>query len=143
MKARTIRLNPATRPIARRMLDEAPDGHLFSPPKEPTRSLDQNARMWAMLGDVSKQVEWPVNGILQKLSPDDWKDIITASLRQENRMAMGIRGGFVMLGESTSRMTIKQMTEVIEFLFAFGTEKDVVWSERVDVPEWYQERVPA
>ena len=97
--------------------------------RERTRSLDQNALMWSVLADLSKQVLWPVNGVEQRLSPDDWKDIITASLSQENRLAQGIQGGFVFLGKSTSRMTIKEMTELIEFAHAFGAERDVKWSE--------------
>lgn len=51
--------------------------------KPRTRSLDANAKMWAMLADISKQAEWPLNGVTQKLSPEDWKDILSASLSQE------------------------------------------------------------
>jgi len=101
--------------------------------KPRTRSLDANAKMWAMLADVSRQIVWPVNGKMERLSPEDWKAIITASLTQENRMAVGIQGGFVMLGKSTSKMTISEMSEVIEFLYSFGADRDVVWSEAVEV----------
>lgn len=101
-----------------------------------TRSLDANAKMWAMLSDISRQVKWPINGQLETLSPEDWKDISTASLHQENRIAQGIRGGFVVLGRRTSKMTVREMSELIEFLYAFGAEQGVVWSERVDIPEW-------
>lgn len=96
--------------------------------RERTRSLDQNSLMWAALTDLSRQVQWVVNGKQETLSPDDWKNVITASLTEENRMALGINGGFVMLGKSTSRMTIKEMTEVIEFAHAFGAERGVRWS---------------
>src|SRR5690606_32293093 len=96
--------------------------------RERTRSLDQNSLMWSVLADLSRQVQWPVNGQLETLSPEEWKDVITASLTEENKIAQGIRGGFVMLGKSTSRMTIREMTEVIEFAHAFGAERDVQWS---------------
>lgn len=99
--------------------------------RERTRSLDQNSLMWAALTDLSRQVQWTVNGKQETLSPDDWKNVITASLTEENRMALGINGGFVMLGKSTSRMTIKEMTEVIEFAHAFGSERGVKWSPTV------------
>ena len=46
-------------------------------------------------------------------------------------MAVGIQGGFVMLGKSTSKMTISEMSEVIEFLYSFGADRDVVWSDFV------------
>lgn len=110
---------------------QAPENHRVEI-KPRTRSLDSNAKMWAMLADVSKQIVWPVNGQMERLSPEDWKSIITASLAQENRMAVGIQGGFVMLGKSTSKMTISEMSEVIEFLYSFGSDRDVVWSEPVE-----------
>lgn len=114
---------------------QAPENHRVTIQPR-TRSLDANAKMWAMLSDISRQVKWPINGQLETLSPEDWKDIATASLHQENRIAQGIRGGFVVLGRRTSKMTVREMSELIEFLYAFGAEHGVVWSERVDIPEW-------
>lgn len=93
--------------------------------RERTRSLDQNALMWELLSALSDRVQWPVNGKLEILSPDEWKDILSASLTQENRIAQGARGGFVMIGKRTSKMTIKQMTELIEFIYAFAAEQGV------------------
>ena len=39
--------------------------------KKKTRSLEQNAKMWAMLAEVSDQVNWYGN----KLTSDEWKDV--------------------------------------------------------------------
>lgn len=125
-----ILAHPAARQNAARAVMDAPEGHRVEI-KPRTRSLDANAKMWAMLADVSRQIVWPVNGKMERLSPEDWKAIITASLAQENRMAVGIQGGFVMLGKSTSKMTISEMSEVIEFLYSFGADRDVVWSDFV------------
>ncbi|CAB3956089.1 recombination protein NinB [Achromobacter ruhlandii] len=129
-------LNARTRQRAHRDIDAAPDGHYFAPPVEPTRTLDQSAKLHAMLADVSRQVKWPVNGQLERLSIDDWKAVIVASLMQEKRMAAGVRGGFVILGKRTSSMTIREMSECIEFLYSFGDEQGVVWSEPIEVPGW-------
>ncbi|MDH1177952.1 recombination protein NinB [Achromobacter mucicolens] len=129
-------LNQRTRPRAHRDIDAAPDGHYFAPPVEPTRTLNQSAKLYAMLGDVSRQLEWPVNGKMERLSVEDWKAVIVASLMQEKRMAAGVRGGFVILGKRTSSMTIREMSDAIEFLYSFGAEQGVRWSEPVDVPEW-------
>lgn len=96
---------------------------------KPKRSLEQNARMWAMLTDISRQVEWPVDGRLQKLPPEDWKTIMTAGLRKHQRVTQGIEGGFVLLGESTSRMSVGEMTDLIELMFAFGAEHGVSFLE--------------
>lgn len=120
-------VNAAVRRNARQAIRIAPDNYVCEV-KPRTRSLDQNNLMWAALTDLSRQVTWPVNGVVQLLSPEDWKSIITASLNEESRMAQGINGGFVLLGKSTSRMSVKEMTEVIEFAHAFGAERGVRWS---------------
>lgn len=96
----------------------------------PTRTLDQNAKMWAVLTDIARQVEWPVDGKMQHVEPEDWKDILTAGLKKHQRVAAGVEGGFVMLGQRTSRMTIGEMVELIEFALWFGTERGVKWSEK-------------
>ncbi|MEX3555276.1 MAG: recombination protein NinB [Burkholderia gladioli] len=108
---------------ALRAVSDAPDGYMVEV-KPPTRSLEQNAHLWAMLGDVSRQVEW--HG--QYLGAEDWKHIFSASLRKQ-RVAPGLDGGFVVLGQSTSRMTIREMSDLIELMHAFGAERNVRWSE--------------
>ena len=99
--------------------------------KEPTRNLESNAAMWAALGEIARQVQWPVDGKMQHLPADDWKDILTASLKREQRVAQGVDGGFVMLGSRTSKMTQRQMGELIELIHAFGAERGVVFAEPV------------
>jgi urease gamma subunit len=97
------------------------------------RSLEQNKKMWSMLGDISKQVEW--HGM--KLTKENWKDMITAALKGQ-KVVPGLEGGFVVLGQSTSRMSIKEMIDVIEFAYAFGADPDhpVQWSDPKDEPPW-------
>lgn len=94
------------------------------------RSLDQNAKLWPMLTDFAKQVPWPVNGSMQLIEPEDWKAILTAAFEQEGRMAPGLRGGFVMLGARTSKYSKRKFSDLIEFLYAEGSERGVEWSER-------------
>lgn len=89
-----------------------------------TRSVAQNALMWSCLSDVARQVEW--HG--QKLDEEAWKDMSTAALKRQ-RVVPGIDGGFVVLGTRTSKMTIVEMTELIDFLHAFGDERGVRWSQ--------------
>lgn len=88
------------------------------------RTLDQNSKLWAMLGDVSRQVDW----YGRHLSPWAWKDIFTAALKKQD-VVPGIDGGFVVLGEHTSRMTKAQMSELLELMMAFGANHKVVWSD--------------
>lgn len=108
-------------------------------PVKSRRTLQQNAKLWAMLGDIARQVQWPVNGIMQYLDAEDWKALVTAAARQEVRMAAGLTGGVVMLGVSTKRMTVAELGDVIEFMYSFGAEKGVVWSEpRDEMPEQWE-----
>ena len=95
-----------------------------------TRSLEQNAKMWAMLQDLADQVPWPVDGVEQKLTKEEWKAITTAGLRKTQRVAHGIEGGFVLLGESTSKMTVGEMRELVDFIDYFGSTRQppVRWS---------------
>lgn len=95
----------------------------------PTRTQAQNALLWAVLTDIARQVQWSVDGKMQHLEPEDWKHILTAGLRKNHRIAQGVDGGFVILGQSTSRMTIAEMSELIELCHAFGAEHGVVFHE--------------
>lgn len=91
--------------------------------KPQKRSNEQNRRLWALLSDVSQQVDW----YGQTLSPDDWKHIFTASL-QKTRAVPGIDGGIVVLGQSTSRMTKAEMCDLQTLIEAFGAEKGVCFT---------------
>ena len=94
-----------------------------------TRSLAQNARLWAMLTDISKQVDW----YGRKLSPDDWKHVFSASLKKQD-VVPGIDGGYVVLGLSTSKMTKAEMCDLQTLMEAFGAQKSVKFrdSEWID-----------
>lgn len=98
--------------------------------KEKTRSTEQNARMWALLTDVARQVDW----YGQKLTPEEWKDVFSASLKKQKAVP-GLDGGFVILGQRTSKMSIREMGELMELIEAFGAEKGV----RFSAPEWMGE----
>lgn len=102
--------------------------------RPPTRSLDQNARMWAMLTDVAQQVEW----YGRKLTPEAWKCVFSASLKKQD-VVPGLHGDFVVIGQSTSQMTISEMTDLMELMSAFGAGQGVEWSD----PVWQQEGQPA
>lgn len=89
------------------------------------RTLPQNDKLWACLTDVSQQVEW----YGQKLSPPDWKDMFTASLRKA-RVVPGIDpGSFVLLGLHTSDMDKGELSDLIELIHAFGLERGVVFQD--------------
>ena len=92
--------------------------------KPPTRSLEQNDKMWAMLGEISEQVQW----YGKKMKPEHWKDLFTAALNGQTAIPNLDGTGVVMLGARTSKMTIKQMIDVITVMEAFGVDHDVKFS---------------
>jgi hypothetical protein len=91
------------------------------------RSLSQNRMMWANLEDIAQQVVW--YGV--KLTKDEWKDVLTAALKKQ-KVVPGIEGGFVVIGARTSKMTMPEMTELIELSTAFGTQQGVKFRAFVD-----------
>lgn len=99
--------------------------------KEETRSLAQNRMMWSILGDIAKQTDW--HG--QKLTPEEYKFIFSAETRQLKVVPNLNNNGFIMLGQSTSRMTVKQMTDVIELARFYGDSKGVRWSKDSEYDE--------
>lgn len=113
----------------------APDGYLVDV-RPDNRTLAQNRLLWAMLNDLSKQVTWVVNGQPTKLSPEEWKDVATASAHQEARITQGFKGGMVMLGRSTSRMNKAQFADLINTILEFGVDADVRWSDQRGIDEW-------
>ena len=125
-----FRLVHATaRQLAASWCMEAPDGWVvtFRPP---TRSLEQNAKLHAMLSEVADQVVW----YGQKLVADDWKRIFAAALTKV-RVVPGIDpGSFVPVGLRTSDMTIGEMNDMIELIYAFGAEHGVTFHERALEP---------
>jgi hypothetical protein len=93
----------------------------------PRRTDEQNRKLWADLGDISKQVEW----YGQYLTPEDWKDVFTASLRRL-RVVPGLDAGtFVPLGMRTSKMRKGEMGDLLTLIAAFGDERSVKWTEPV------------
>lgn len=115
-----ILATPDLRQRAARAVMQAPDGYILEL-RQPTRTLEQNARMWAMLADISRQVEWDQG----KMDPDEWKDFFTAHLRG-NKLVRGMDGrGLVAIGMRTSRMTKREMGDLMELMSAFGAERGV------------------
>jgi len=95
--------------------------------KPKTRSLAQNSLLWALLTEISEQVEW----YGQRLTPDDWKHVFSAALKRQ-KVVPGLDGGFVVLGQHTSKMSKREFSELCELIFAFGAERSVVWHDKCE-----------
>lgn len=92
--------------------------------RQEKRSDAQNRRLWAMLTEISEQVDWHSN----RLTPKEWKDVFTAALKRQ-KVVPGIDGGFVVVGAHTSGMTVAEMCELQELMTAFGVERGVVFKD--------------
>ncbi|WP_261395392.1 recombination protein NinB [Halomonas sp. DP1Y21-3] len=109
--------------MAARGLEAGPVELVLRRPKN-QRSLDQNRRLWAVLADVSRQVEW----YGRRLSKEAWKDIFSAALERQD-VVPGLEGGFVMIGGRTSKMTKQRFADLLTLIDAFGAERGVQWSD--------------
>lgn len=123
MKRYFILSHAVARQNAIKAVSEAADGMVIEI-KEPTRNISQNAKLWAMLSEVSQQVDW----YGRKLTPENWKHVFTASLSKQD-VVPGIDGGFVVLGKATSSMSKREFAELIELIYAFGAERGVQFTE--------------
>ncbi len=124
-KQKFILAHDMARRGAMEAVSRAPAGFVVEV-REPSRNLDQNALLWVLLTEFSRQLEWPVNGKMVSLSPDDWKTILSASFRRETqRMTQGVDGGLVMLGARTSQMGKREFAEFIEFIQSVAAERGV------------------
>jgi hypothetical protein len=99
--------------------------------KPETRTQAQNRLMWPLLTVFANELLWPVNGRMVKMDADDWKDVLSAAFKGESvRLAMGLNGGVVLLGQRTSKFSKAEFSDWIEFLYATAADRGVklpVW----------------
>lgn len=89
------------------------------------RSADQNAKMWAMLSDVSAAKpegrQW---------TPDVWKAAFMHYLGHQVAFAESLDGsGPFPLGFRTSALSVREMVDLITCIYQYGDEHGVVWTE--------------
>ena len=99
--------------------------------KEATRRVIQNDLMWVLLGKLSKKMTWPVTQIdgsvkNERLKDWEWKNLLSASLIGETRLAQCPNGnGMIMIGHSTRNETVSWMSDMIEFIYAFASSNGI------------------
>lgn len=93
--------------------------------KEPKRSLEANAKMWAMLADVAN-----ASPEGRQWSPETWKSAFLHSLGHQVRFAEGLDGsGPFPMGFSSSALNVKQMADLITVISEYGDRHGVQWKE--------------
>lgn len=118
---------PEQRALAHQLIDIAAqqaDPHVVTI-AAPGRTTDQNAKMWAMLSDVSRAKP---EG--RKWTPETWKAAFMHSLGHQCQFCEGLDGsGPFPVGFRTSALTKKQMSDLIEVIYEYGSRHEVIWSE--------------
>ena len=124
MSGQTIILRgKAQRDMAKRLIDIAPDAAVVNV-KEATRNADQNARLWAMLSDVSRAKP---EG--RMMGPELWKAVFMQACGHEVQFLNGLDGLPFPAGFRSSRLSVRQMADLITFVSAYGDSNAVRWSE--------------
>lgn len=113
------------RRLAHRLIDKAPQDAVVAV-SAAKRSDDQNAKMWAMLSDISRAKPEGRAHI-----PEVWKCIFMAALGHEVKFETGLDNQPFPIGFRTSKLTKAQMSDLIEFIYAYGAKNNVKWSEKI------------
>jgi len=92
--------------------------------KAATRSIPQNDKLWAMLSDVSRAKP---NGL--RHTPDMWKCLFMKACGHHVQFLEGLDGEPFPVGFRSSKLTKAQMSELIEFIYHYGAQHGVAWSE--------------
>ena len=134
-RGQTVRLiGPAQVELAHHLIDQAsrqPEPHIVNV-RAPTRTTEQNAKMWAMLSDVSRAKP---EGRLW--IPDTWKAAFMQSCGHQCQFAEGLdNSGPFPVGFRTSHLNKQQMGDLIEVIYEYGSRFYVPWSE----PNPYEEK---
>ena len=119
-----ILINDRLRTNAMLAIEQAPANYKVTI-TEPGRTVDQNAKMWAMLNDVAKAApegrNWP---------PETWKAAFMHFLGHQVMFAEGLDGtGPFPIGFRTSHLTVRQMIDLIDCIYEYGTRHGVEWRE--------------
>lgn len=128
-RALLVLSNADVRKRAIAWIQKAPDGTRVEY-KAPKRSLDQNALLWSMLTDIASQKEH--GG--RKYTSEQWKVIFLAAIGREVQFIPSLDGKtFIPWGQSSSDLSKHEMSQLIDFMSAWGAENGVKFHDRAEV----------
>lgn len=96
--------------------------------KKTQRTLPQNDRMWAMLTDISEQAVHAG----RRFTPTGWKNLMMHGCGCEIEMVPSLDNStMIPFGQSSSDLSIEEMTSLIEFMFWWGAQPEnaIKWSD--------------
>ena len=123
MKQTFFMAHDLARANAVKAVQAAPDGYMVQI-SEPSRTLEQNAAQWPYLEAFARQKQLCINGAMEWVTADDWKDVLTGCWNGEMRMA-AFDGRVIMLPQRTSKMGKRAFSTWMEFLVAMAAQSGV------------------
>lgn len=108
------------------ILEAAPDNCVVMF-KENKRTLEQNARLHAMIDDVAEQL----THYGQKLPAWKWKRLFVASMADIEIIPGLGAGEFVPMWKSTTELSVPEASDLMEIVAAYGAEHGVVFNDPV------------
>ena len=87
------------------------------------RSADQNKLLWALLSDVSRSKPQG-----RTHTPEVWKQLMMHACGHAVQFEIGLNGQPFPTGFRSSRLSKAQMTDLVEFILAWGAENGVAWT---------------
>ena len=114
------------RNLAKQFIDKAPENS-FVKISPLTRSNEQNNKMWALIEDVMNAMP---EG--RQHTKEVWKAIFMNALGHETAFAMGINNEIFPIGFKSSQLSVRQMSDLIEVIYAYGAKHNVKWSEKYE-----------
>ena len=119
MTQTVILSGPTRRSWAHRLIDAAPE-YATVTIRPQDRTTDQNAKLWAMLSDLS--VAKPEG---RKHTPEVWKCLLMSACGHAVQFEVGLDGTPFPVGFRSSRLSKHQMSELIEFTMAYAAKHGV------------------
>ncbi len=125
MQGQTVILyGPTQRTFAKQLIDAAPERAVVNVRRN-TRSSEQNNKMWAMLSDVARA---KCEGRIWV--PETWKAGLMHLKGHQMMFAEGLEGtGPFPLGYRSSKLSVPEMHDLIEFIYAYGAKHGVLWTD--------------
>lgn len=112
------------RAFAKKLVDAAPRDAVITI-RDATRSTDQNAKMWAMLSDISRAKP---EG--RRWVPETWKAAFMHALGHQVQFCEGLDdAGPFPLGFRSSKLSVRQMADLITTIQEYGDRHGVAWSD--------------
>lgn len=122
--AQTVILrSQSQRALAKSLVERAPADAVVTI-REANRSLEQNAALWSALSDISRAKP---DGRMH--TAEVWKELMMHACGHACQFELGLNGQPFPVGFRSSKLTKAQMSDLLDFVYSWGIEHGVVFSE--------------